>query len=158
MNGVVKLKSHVLRRDEKGIFGLSMKRTMLSFGSALMLFSVVKTSLGDMLAAFLGFVLLVTFLVMTSESGGIPRYQHLIYSLRGSLILAAGHGSMPAVEACKMLQLDFKGLTVLDSALIFKVAQISDGNATALGGWGIDLTADNDQQGLRFVDAPFVRN
>ncbi len=82
------LKSHVLRRDEKGFMGIPFKRMLLGGVSGGMTLIIARFAVGNLafLVAALTFILALT---LTGPRGGIPLWQRLLYRLRGSLMLAA---------------------------------------------------------------------
>ncbi len=82
------LKSHVLRRDEKGFAGIPFKRLLLSGVSGGMVLVISRFALGN-LAFALAVVTVVLTLVLTAPRGGLPLWQRLLYRARGSLMLAA---------------------------------------------------------------------
>jgi hypothetical protein len=87
-NMAADLKSHVLRRDEKGFAGIPFKRLLLGGISGGMVLVISRFALGN-LAFALAFVTVVSTLVLTGPSGGLPLWQRLLYRVRGSLMLAA---------------------------------------------------------------------
>jgi len=82
------IKSHVLRRDEKGFMGIPFKRLLLGGVSGGMTLIIARFALGNLafLVAALTFILVLT---LTGPRGGIPLWQRLLYRMRGSLMLAA---------------------------------------------------------------------
>ena len=81
-------KSHVLRRDEKGLLGVPFKR---------MLLGGVCGGLGYLLSGLLlgaggipvGIVVGVTAIILTGTRGGLPLWLRLVCRGRGALLLAA---------------------------------------------------------------------
>lgn len=85
---VAEFKSHVLRRDEKGFAGVPFKRLMLSGVGGGLVYTLGRFAVPDVaipLALAVGLLLVA----LTAPRGGIPRWQRLLYRLRGSLLLAA---------------------------------------------------------------------
>src|SRR5258708_38488771 len=88
MYGHTTFKSHVLRRDEKGIFGIPFKRLLgcgLGTGA---LFTLLRLVLPDY-AFPVGGVSLVLLLVYTTPRGGIPRWRHMLFNLQWRVLPAA---------------------------------------------------------------------
>ncbi len=148
-------KSHVLRRDEKGFFGIPFKRLLLAGvggGLTYTLFNITMPS-GSILA---GIVASLAVLVMTGTRGGLPLWQRLIYRLRGSMLLAAAYDRSGFFgQIARSLELPVE-LVKLDAAVIFAPAQPT---------YNIDMrewitfarAAEVDQDaGLVFVDAPMT--
>jgi hypothetical protein len=144
-------KSHVLRRDEKGFFGVPFKRWLLAGcggGLTYTLVNMVAASWAIPIAA----IVTVAFVVMTGQRGGLPLWQRLIYHLRGRLILAAA--KQPQSVAATLAQtLDLPTeAAVIHGAVIF--APPPQSGAVDLRDWIIYAgTAEAD--GLTFVTAPF---
>ena len=82
------LKSHVLRRDEKGFMGIPFKRLLFAGVGGGMVLIITRFAVGN-LAFVLAFVAFIAALALTGPRGGIPLWQRLLYRLRGSLMLAA---------------------------------------------------------------------
>jgi len=82
------IKSHVLRRDEKGFMGIPFKRLLLGGVSGGMTLIIARFALGN-LAFLVAAVTFILALVLTGPRGGIPLWQRLVYRVRGSLMLAA---------------------------------------------------------------------
>jgi hypothetical protein len=81
-------KSHVLLRDEKGLFGVPFKRLLLAGVGGGMIYTLFNLALPGWsipvaILSTLGIVLL------TALRGGIPLWRRLIYRLRGSMLLIA---------------------------------------------------------------------
>ena len=88
MLGYAEFKSHVLKRDEKGLFGIPFKRLLGCGLGAGALLTVLRLALPDVafVSAALSFVVL---LVLTAPRGGIARWQQLLYALRWWLLTAS---------------------------------------------------------------------
>ncbi|MBE7511458.1 MAG: hypothetical protein HS103_01400 [Anaerolineales bacterium] len=115
---VAEFKSHVLSRDEKGFMGVPFKRLMLAGVGGGMVYTLGKFALPDVAipVALLVGVLLV---ILTAPRGGIPRWQRLLYSVRGSLMLGAAqqpHSLTGSVGKLVEIPTD---LARLDSAMLF---------------------------------------
>jgi len=112
------LKSHVLRRDEKGFMGIPFKRLLLGGVSGGMMLILARFAFGN-----LAFVLAAhTFflaLTLTGPRGGIPLWQRLLYRVRGSLMLAVArtpHSLSGRVGTALDLPI---GLVTLDAQIVF---------------------------------------
>lgn len=112
------LKSHVLRRDEKGFAGIPFKRLLLGGVSGGMTLILTRFAVGN-LAFLLAALTCIMTLALTGSRGGIPLWQRLLYRARGSLMLAAERqprslsGRLGAALAMPI------GLVVLDSEAVF---------------------------------------
>jgi len=82
------IKSHVLRRDEKGFMGIPFKRLLLAGVSGGMMLILARFAVGNWAFVLAG-VSAVLALALTGSRGGLPLWQRLVYRLRGSLMLAA---------------------------------------------------------------------
>ena len=148
-------KSHVLLRDEKGFFGIPFKRLLLGGvggGLTYTLFNIVMPAW----AIPTGVVLAIFVLIMTGTRGGLPRWQRLMYRVRGSLLLAAARDTTGLFGSlAKSLELPLE-LVKLDAALVFAPAQPNyDIDMREWVTFARAAEADRDD-GLVFVDAPMT--
>jgi len=81
-------KSHVLRRDEKGFFGIPFKRLLLAGVGGGLTYTLFNIALPNW-SIPVGVSSAVFSLIMTGTRGGLPLWQRQILRLRGSLVLAA---------------------------------------------------------------------
>ena len=81
-------KSHVLRRDEKGVFGVPFKRWLLAGVGGGLVYMVTSFAFRGW-GIPIGIVAVILVIVFTAPRGGIPLWLRLIYRLRGSLLLIA---------------------------------------------------------------------
>ena len=88
MLGVTTFKSHILRRDEKGMFGIPFKRLLGSGLGGGLIITVTKIPLPT-LSIPLGVVGTILILILTTPRGGIPRWQRMVYDWRWRLMVAA---------------------------------------------------------------------
>lgn len=88
MLGYAEFKSHVLKRDEKGLFGIPFKRLLGCGLGAGALFTGLRLALPD-LAFVVGALSFIVLLLGTAPQGGIARWKHLSYALRWRLLTAA---------------------------------------------------------------------
>ena len=112
------IKSHVLRRDEKGFMGIPFKRLLLGGVSGGMTLIIARFALGNLafLVAALTFILVLT---LTGPRGGIPLWQRLLYRMRGSLMLAAERKPKSIAGRLGATFDMSTGLVVLDSEVVF---------------------------------------
>lgn len=150
------IKSHVLRRDEKGFMGIPFKRLLLGGVSGGMTLIIARFALGNLafLVAALTFILALT---LTGPRGGIPLWQRLLYRMRGSLMLAAER--KPKSIAGRLgAAFDMPtGLVALDADLIF--APPEGGVEADMTEWITFVRADeaDHDSGLVFVDTPMAQ-
>lgn len=143
-------KSHILRRDEKGLLGVPFKRWLLAGVSGGLTYTVFGIGLPG-LSWPAGLVVTVLGLLLTQVRGGLPLWQRALYSLRGSLLLrAAAHPAGLAAQVVDALDLP-QGVVHLDSAQVF--APPTRQTAVDLREW-ITFAYADEPDGLIFVDAP----
>ena len=143
-------KSHVLLRDEKGLFGIPFKRLLLAGvggGMTYTIFNLAVTGWSIPVAI----VTAIAIIVLTAPQGGIPLWNRLIYRFRGTLLLiAARFPRSPIGQLVQAMELPV-GLVKLEGSRVF---------TPPTGSMDIDLrewiifahAAEKD--GLIFVDAP----
>ncbi len=85
---VAEFKSHTLSRDEKGFAGVPFKRLMLAGVGGGISYTLGKFVFPDW-AIPLGVGVGALLIVFSAPRGGIPRWQRLLYSVRGNLMLAS---------------------------------------------------------------------
>lgn len=143
-------KSHVLLRDEKGVFGIPFKRLLLAGVSGGMTYTLFNLALpGWSLPVALVTTLLT--IVLTGLRGGIPLWQRLIYRLRGTLLLIAVRYPRSLIgQLTQTLELPVE-LVWLDGARVF--APPSPNLDVDLREW-ITFAHAQETDGLVFVDAP----
>jgi len=151
------IKSHVLRRDEKGFMGIPFKRLLLGGVSGGMTLILTRFAVGNLafLAAAITFILTLT---LTSPRGGIPLWQRLLYRLRGSLMLAAER--KPKSIAGRLgTTLDMPtGLVALDADLVFAPPEGEvEADMTEWITFAHAGEADHDS-GLVFLEKPLEGN
>lgn len=147
-------KSHVLRRDEKGLFGIPFKRLLLAGcagGLAYTLTNIIAPSWSIPFAL----IVIVSAITLTSLRGGIPLWGRIGYRLRGELTRSAVQ--RPTVithHLNKLIDLSPDHIR-LDSAVIF--APPHDRGEINLSEWIIYAHSD-DSDGLIFVQSPLEEN
>jgi len=143
-------KSHVLLRDEKGLFGIPFKRLLLAGvggGLTYTIFNLALTAWAIPVAV----ITALAIVILTGLRGGIPLWNRLVYRLRGTLLLiAVRFPRSPLGQLTEMLDLP-TDLVRLDGARVF---------APPTGNIDIDLREwitfayASEEDGLVFVDAP----
>ncbi len=146
---VAEIKSHVLRRDEKGMFGIPFKRLLGAGVGAVMLFMLVRFML-PIAAIPMGFIGFIGLLILTAQRGGLSLYTRLLYRVRGWLIITAvGQPNSLAKRIAEMLELPTH-LVMLDGMTVFappeKVLEVD------LSQWETYATPDEDGRGMIFVE------
>ncbi len=86
--GFAEFKSHVLRREEKGLFGIPFKRLLFSALAGGAVTTVTKIPLPD-LSVLLGIASVFVFLFLSAPRGGIPRWKLILFGIRWQLMMAA---------------------------------------------------------------------
>ncbi|MAU11767.1 MAG: hypothetical protein CL607_18220 [Anaerolineaceae bacterium] len=143
-------KSHVLLRDEKGLFGIPFKRLLLAGVGAGLTYTIINLALPGWSIA-VAVVTGIAIIVLTSPRGGIPLWNRIIYRLRGSLLLhTVRHPKSGMGQLVNILDLPLE-LVRLDGAQVFSPPG---------GDFEIDLREwitfayANESDGLVFVDGP----
>jgi hypothetical protein len=150
------IKSHVLRRDEKGMFGVPFKRILLVLMAGGMSYSVLKLFMGE-IAWVVAIGVAVATLVLSAPHGGIPRYQRLIFGIRSNLMIGAHHSPDGlAGHICQLLDLPVDEVVVLDGEQLFKMPDIEVDDENALNEWEFFSSPDSARPGAGFaiVSAP----
>src|SRR5512138_3146480 len=119
----VDLKSHVLRRDEKGFAGIPFKRLLLGGVSGGMMLILARFAAGN-LSFVLAALTCILALALTNPRGGLPLWQRLLYRLRGSLMLAAERKPKSVVGRIGVALDVPTGLVALDAALLFTPPEV----------------------------------
>ncbi len=150
---VAELKSHVLLRDEKGFLGIPFKRLLLAGVGGGLVYTLGKLALPDWafpLAAGVGLL----FLYSTAPQGGLPRWQRLLYRLRGSLMLAAARrpDSLPG-QIAGLLELPSE-LAGVDGDALYAPARAA--STVDLAEWVTFARAEDAdrEDGLALVNSP----
>ena len=145
------LKSHVLRRDEKGFLGIPFKRLLLGGVSGGMMLILARFAVGH-LAFLLAGLTCILVLILTGPRGGIPLWLRLLYRLRGSLMLASARRprSLPG-RLGTALDLP-AGLVTLDAEVVFASPEMeTEADMTEWVTFARADEADHDS-GLVFLD------
>jgi hypothetical protein len=151
MQGFAEFKSHILRRDEKGMFGIPFKRLLACGLGGGMITTVSKIPFPSwsVLLGILGFFVL---LVLTAPRGGIPRWRHLWYGWQWRLLVAAATSPTSALgKLGRELQLPIGSLDI-DGDLLFSSSE-ENSPRTALTDW-VSFTQPDEAEGLVLLDNP----
>jgi hypothetical protein len=143
-------KSHILRRDEKGLFGVPFKRLLMAGIIAGFTYTLSNLALplwSIPLAAGVGIVALV----LTGLRGGIPLWERLMYRLRGAALLRAARNPAGIVAQIAHLMEMPLHLLRLDGASVF--APPTPKLEIDLREW-ITFAHAAEEDGLVFVDSP----
>ncbi len=148
----VDFRSHVLRRDEKGLFGIPFKRLLLAGCGGGMGYTILNL-VAPGWSIPLAIVIAVIVIILTGLRGGIPLWQRLWYRVRGQLVLAAIHRPQSLAHQLTSLLNISTDHARLDGAVIF--APPHDRGEVDLSEWIIYARSD-DTDGLIFVDSPLL--
>lgn len=143
-------KSHVLRRDEKGLFGIPFKRLLLAGCGGGMAYTFVNL-IAPRWSIPVTLLFALSTLILTSPRGGIPLWGRLAYRLRGQLTLLAINHPNPITETFADVWNLSPSFVHLDSAVLFAPPQ--ERGDVDLSEWVIFAHSD-DADGLVFVDSP----
>lgn len=120
MLGYAEFKSHVLKREEKGVFGIPFKRLLGCALGAGGLFTGLRIVLPDV-AFIIGAVSFIALLVLTAPRGGIARWKLIVYGVRWHLLTAAALTPKSVAGKCaQALGLPGEGID-LDTDRLFRV-------------------------------------
>ena len=147
---VERLKSHTLRRDEKGLFGIPFKRLLVAGMSGGILLSLTQNALGDLAAFAVALVGALAALILTASRGGIPLWRRLIYSVRARAILLA----LDHPHLTQFLKASDDELT-LDASRLFRSAAVP--SITEVTDWALYRDPTDLTQALALVDSPTPR-
>jgi hypothetical protein len=143
----------VLLREEKGFLGIPFKRLLLAGVGGGLVYTLGKLALPDWafpLAVGVG----VLFLYSTAPRDGLPRWQRLLYRLRGSLMLAAAQrpNSLPG-QIAGLLELSSERVAVDGTSLFAPERSTATVDLAEWVTFAQAQDADRDD-GLVFVDSP----
>lgn len=128
-----RLKSSVLRREERGFGSISMGRLIVSGmigGVVFMLMRVLGLGALMIPGGLVGFIMA---LILSSPRHGIPLYRHLIMTTKARLMLAE---NSPLAQVFNFSEDDL----MLDTASLFSVVVIEED--IAFDGW--EIVADSE--------------
>lgn len=149
---VAEFKSHVLLRDEKGFLGVPFKRLLLAGVGGGLMYTLAKIVAPDW-SVPLALIASVALVIMTALQGGIPRWQRIVYQVRGSLLLSATRSPQSiSANAAKLLELPAE-LVKLDGTVLFAPpVTLTEADLAEWVTFAQAADADHDD-GLMFVDA-----
>ena len=131
-----RLKSSVLRREERGFGSISMGRLIISGMVGGMSFFAMRLIGLTALMIPIGIVAFIAGLVFTNLKHGIPLYRHWFITLRAHLLMDAANDTKRwTAQVVNMLDLDSDAL-VLDTAQLLSVPNIVEEDGT-LDEWEI---------------------
>ena len=150
---VAEFKSHVLSRNEKGFMGIPFKRLLLAGVGGGLVYTFAKIAVSDW-AIPLAVGSAITFVLLTSPQGGIPRWQRLLFRVRGSLMLQAARSPESASgKTARLMELPAQ-LVKLDAAAIFAAPTLlTEANLTEWITFAQIEDVDRND-GLVFVNTP----
>lgn len=146
---VAELKSHVLSRDEKGMFGIPFKRLLAAGMGGVVMFVGVRFLL-PWAGMPVGWFTFISLLILSAPRGGLSLATRLWYQGRGWLMIAAA--TQPATRAAQLadlLELPLH-LVKLDGEHIF--APPDQGAEVDWSQWETYAFADELGQGLRLLE------
>lgn len=143
-------KSHVLRRDEKGFFGIPFKRLLLAGVIGGLAYTAFNLFISLWAIPF-GLAIAILALIFTGMRGGLPLWQRLLFGIRGSLLLQASHQPKSlAGQVVNLLDMDVN-IVHLQGDVVF--APPSGELDVDLREW-ITFAYAQETDGLIFVDSP----
>ena len=151
MQGFAEFKSHVLMRDEKGMFGIPFKRLLACGLGGGMVTTVSKIPFPEW-SVPLGILSLFVLLILTAPRGGIPRWKHLVYDWQWRLLVAAA--TAPGSVLGKLgreLHLPVESLEI-DGDVVFNPTE-ENAPRTALTDW-VSFARLDDTEGLVVQASP----
>jgi hypothetical protein len=115
---VADFKSHILRREERGAFGIPFRRLLFAGMAGGITYALLQ-GFGTLTGVPFALVVGVAFLILTAPQGGIPRWQRVAFGVQGWLMLVALNApeSLPG-RAARLLRLSGQEL-VLDGETLF---------------------------------------
>jgi hypothetical protein len=152
MDGVARFKSHVLRRDEKGMFGIAFKRWLAAGCVAGFAMVISRMFVGD-LATLVAIASGIAGIRLSAQRGGLPRWRIVLLDWQWRLLAAKlfTPNSFLGVLA-GLVQLPIESMDV-DAESIFMPT--TENTRTRLVDWvsysDADLSDEGD--GLIFIDS-----
>ena len=143
------LKSHVLRRDEKGMFGIPFKRLLGAGIAGIVIFMIARIvfPVGAIPFGAIGFI---GALILSAQRGGLSLYTRLLYRMRGWIIIAAASKPEGIIgQIAETLELPVH-LVLLDGGQVF--APPEKMKDVDLSQWETYAAPDEGGEGLVFVE------
>lgn len=151
------IKSHVLRRDEKGFMGIPFKRLLLAGVSGGMMLILARFAVGNWAFVLAGMSAGLA-LALTGSRGGLPLWQRLMYRMRGSLMLAAERKPKSIAGRLGTAFEMPTGLGTLDAEIVFAPPEGDvEADMTEWITFAHAEEADHDS-GLVFLEKPLEGN
>jgi hypothetical protein len=142
---VADFKSHILRREERGAFGIPFRRLLFAGMAGGITYSLLQ-GFGPLTGVPFALLIGVAFLILSAPQGGIPRWQRIGFGIQGWLMLVALHMPNSLMgRAARALHLSSSDL-VLDGDTLFS-AEADDEPKDALRDWVV-YTRATDTDGL----------
>jgi hypothetical protein len=146
----VDFKSHVLRRDEKGLFGIPFKRLLGAGVGGGLAYTVLQMVVPAYAIPF-GVVLAFCIITLTAQRGGIALWERLLFRIRGRLlIIASTYPNSLIAQVVDLLDLP-PDLVQLDGTSVFSPPHAH--HDIDLREW-ITFAHAGERDGLTFVDSP----
>jgi hypothetical protein len=146
---VADFKSHVLSRDEKGLFGIPFKRLLLAGVGGGLTYTLFNLGLPQF-SIPLGLVMGIALIRLTGTQGGLPLWQRSLYAVRGKILLASVQNPTGfSRQLARWIDLPTE-LVRLNSQTIFTAPHTSE---IDLREW-VTFAHAQEEEGLVFVDAP----
>ena len=147
----VEIKSHILRRDEKGLFGIPFKRLLAAGMTGGLVLTLTQNLFGGAVGLALAAAGGLGALVMTASRGGIPFWRRVIYSVRAHLLVATLDESSPFHFLARSFELSPDQM-LLDAATLFSASESS--SVTRLTDWPLYRDPTDPDHGLTLLDKP----
>ena len=146
-------KSHVLLRDEKGVFGIPFKRLLIGGVGGGLVYTITGL-FAPTWAIPIAVIFAISTVILTGLRGGIPLWQRLLLRWRGSLLLVASRfPNSPIAQFADLLNLPVD-LMQLDGVTLFDAPNST--HEVDLREW-ITFAHAHEEDGLIFVDTPLKK-
>lgn len=131
-----RLKSSVLRREERGFGAISMGRLIISGMIGGLCFFAMRLIGLSVLMIPAGLIAFIAGLILTKLQHGLPLYLHALITLRARLLMnGLAHPQSWTAQATRLLEMNPEQLT-LDSAKLLSASVIVE-EAGTLDAWEI---------------------
>ncbi len=149
-------KSHVLRRDEKGLLGIPFKRWLLGGVAGGLVFALASLPLGSW-AIPPAVAVAAALLVFTGERRGMPLWQRLLFHWRGNLVIAAARRPEGmAARLAQALEIPVASVFVVDGDQLF--APPAAAAVVDFTEWVTLLDPQAEDDGLVFVEQAIAQD
>ncbi len=151
---VADFKSHILRREEKGAFGIPFRRLLFAGMAGGISYSILQgfgPLTGVPVALFAG----IAYLILSAPQGGIARWQRFLFGVQGWLMLVALNAPQSLVgQIAHVLHLTDNAL-MLDGNELFHAENVASQNS--LHDWVV-YTRASDTDGLAVQDRALTKD